>query len=254
MILRKLALVLFSAAAAVALLSCSAPLRTSKTGAVSTAASGDHTDLRAIYSELGRAGGRVFTLAPKEAVVRIYVFRAGRAGRLGHNHVLSAPEFTGFFHLPTSGAGNGRFDLVFRLDQLEIDNPAYRSTLGAAFSAVLSPDDIESTRQHLLSADNLQADRFPYVRIHSLQISGETPKFAAKIQVQMHGQSREMWLPLDVEGLPDRLSVSGSFVLRQTDFGAQPYSLLGGLLSVQDEVVLDFKLAGACRLDTSSSC
>jgi polyisoprenoid-binding protein YceI len=105
----------------------------------------------------------------------------------------------------------------------------------------------ESTRQHLLSAENLQAERFPFVRIHSLQISGEAPKFAAKIQVQMHGQSREMWLPLDVEGLPDRVSVSGSFVLRQTDFGAQPYSLLGGLLSVQDEVVLDFKLSALSR-------
>jgi hypothetical protein len=54
--------------------------------------------------------------------------------------------------------------------------------------------------------------------------------------------------------LPDRLSVNGSLVLRQTDFGIQPYSLLSGLLSVQDEVVLDFKLTGACRLDTSSNC
>ena len=247
MVFKKFAIVLFAAAAAIALPGCGATSRPSQTGTAPTAASGDRADLQAIYSEIGRSGGRVFTLAPKDSVVRIYAFRAGRAARLGHNHVLSAPQFTGFFHLPTSGAGNGRFDLVFRLDQLEIDNPAYRSTLGAAFSAVLSPDDIESTRQHLLSADNLQADRFPFVRIHSLQISGEAPKFAAKIQIQMHGQSREMWLPLDVEGLPDRLSVSGSFVLRQTDFGVQPYSLLGGLLSVQDEVVLDFKLAGPCQ-------
>jgi hypothetical protein len=252
MILKKFAIVLFGAAAASALLSCSAPLR--PTGAAPAAANGDQADLQAIYSELGRAGGRVFTLAPRDSVVRIYAFRAGAAARLGHNHVLSAPQFTGFFYLPTSGAANGRFDLAFRLDQLQLDNPADRSTLGAAFSAVLSPDDIESTRQHLLGADDLQADRFPWVRIHGLQISGEAPKFAAKVQVQMHGQQREMWLALDVEGLPDRLSASGSFVLRQTDFGTQPYSLLGGLLSVQDEVVLEFKLAGACRPDMSSNC
>jgi len=201
--------------------------------------------LEAIYSELGRTGGKVFTLAPKDSVVRIYAFRAGRAARLGHNHVLSAPQFTGFFHLPTGAAANGRFDLVFRLDQLEIDNPAYRSALGAAFSSVVSPEAIESTREHLLGENYLQADRFPFVRIQSLQISGEAPKFAAKVRVEIHGQQREMWIALDVEGLPDRLSVSGSFVLRQTDFGVQPYSLLGGLLSVQDEVVLDFKLAGA---------
>jgi len=245
MVFKKFAIVLFAVAAAIALLGCGATSRPSHTGSAPTAASGDRADLQAIYSEIGRSGGRVFTLAPKDSVVRIYAFRAGRAARLGHNHILSAPQFTGFFHLPTNGAANGRFDLAFRLDQLEIDNPAYRSALGAAFSTVISPEDIEGTRDHLLGANCLQADRFPFVRIQSLQISGEAPKFAAKVQVEIHGQKREMWIALDVEGLPDRLSVSGSFVLRQTDFGVQPYSLLGGLLSVQDEVVLDFKLAGA---------
>jgi len=232
------------AASVAALLGCSAILRPPQTGSAPSPAGGDNADLQAIYSDLGREGGKVFTLAPQDSVVRIYAFRAGRAARLGHNHVLSAPEFTGFFYLPPSGAAGGRFDLVFRLDQLELDNPAYRSELGAAFAAVLSADDIESTREHLLGASDLQADRFPFVHVHSLQISGEAPKFAAKVQVDMHGHEVQMWVPLDVQGLPERLSVSGSFVLHQTDFGTQPYSLLGGLLSVQDEVVLDFKLVG----------
>jgi YceI-like protein len=254
MIVKKFALLLFAAATTVALLSCSAALQSPRTGTAPTAASGEGADLQGIYSEIGRRGGRVFTLVPQDSMVRIYAFRAGLAARLGHNHVLSAPQFTGFFYLPVNGASNGRFDLAFRLDQLEIDNAAYRSALGPAFSSVPSPDDIDGTREHLLGVDDLQADRFPFVHIHSLQISGEAPKFAAKAQVEMHGQEREMWIPLEVVGLPERLSVSGSFVLRQTDFGVQPYSLLGGLLSVQDEVVLDFKLTGACRLGTSSNC
>ena len=254
MIFKKFALLLFGAAAAAALLSCSAPLQSSHTATAPAAAGGEGADLQAIYSEMGRTGGRVFTLVPKDSLVRIYAFRAGRAARLGHNHVLSAPQFTGFFYLSPSGAANSRFDLAFRLDQLEIDNPAYRSELGAAFSSVLSPETIESTRQHLLGANNLQAVWFPFVRIRSLQISGEAPKFAVEAQVEMHGQERQMWIPLDVVGLPDRLSVSGSFVLRQTDFGVKPFSLLDGLLSVDDELVVDFKLTGACRLDTSSNC
>jgi len=52
-------------------------------------------------------------------------------------------------------------------------------------------------------------------------------------------------VPLSVEGLPDSITVTGSFVLRQTDFGAQPYSVLGGLLAVKDEVVIEFKLTGS---------
>jgi hypothetical protein len=92
--------------------------------------------------------------------------------------------------------------------------------------------------------DNFQADQYPFVRIHSLQIAGEAPKFAAKIQVQLHGTEREMWVPLSVEGLPERLAVSGSFVLRQSDFDVRPFSVLGGMLAVQDEVVVEFKLLG----------
>jgi hypothetical protein len=244
-IFKKLGFGLLGIAAAIFLLSCTSIFSRSQINAASVTQSGDKADLKAIYSDLGGAGGKVFTLDPNSSAVRIYAFRAGSAAKLGHNHVLAAPQFTGFFHLPPTGVSSARFDLEFRLDQLEIDNPAYRSTLGSAFSSFLPPGAIEGTREHMLGEDNLQADRFPFVRVHSLQISGEAPKFAAKIQVQMHGQKREIWVPLSVAGLPEHLSVTGSFVLRQTDFGAQPYSVLGGLIAVQDEVMIEFNLVGA---------
>lgn len=199
----------------------------------------------AAYAKLAHAGGKVYTLNPKDSAVRIYAFRGGRAARVGHNHVLSAPQFVGFVHVPTTGVGSARFDLEFRLDQLEVDNPDYREALGIAFSSVVPKDAAARTREHMLSEDYLQADRFPFVRVHSLQIGGEAPELAAKVQVLMHGQERKMWIPLTVDGLPDRISVTGSFVLRQTDFGIRPYSVLNGLLTVQDEIVIEFKLTGA---------
>ncbi|POZ51540.1 YceI family protein [Methylovulum psychrotolerans] len=201
-------------------------------------------DMQARYAQWGQAGGKVFALDPHASQVLIYAFRAGRAAKLGHNHVLSAPVFTGFFNWPTSGAPASRFDLEFRLDQLVLDNPKHRAGLGGNFAAVLSPEAIAATREHMLGADNMQATAFPFVRIHSLQIAGEAPKFAAKIAVELHGQTREMWLPLNVDGLPERLSVTGALVLRQSDFGAQPYSVLGGMLAVQDELVVEFTLQG----------
>jgi polyisoprenoid-binding protein YceI len=96
----------------------------------------------------------------------------------------------------------------------------------------------------MLGEENLQSDRFPFVRIHSLETAGDGIKFAAKVEIEMHGQKREIWIPLSVEGLPEKISVTGSFVLRQTDFGARPYTVLNGLIAVQDEVVVDFKLIG----------
>lgn len=242
--LKKITIFLSSAVAATTLLSCTVMPPASPTGVASLTQRDRQTDLKAEYSALGEAGGRVFTLDPSKSTVRIYVFRGGRAAMVGHNHVLSAPQFIGFYYLPVTGAANGRFDLAFRLDQLEIDNPEYRSALGGAFVSTLSPAAISGAREHMLDENNLQADKFPFVRVHSLQVTGEPPKFAAKVQIEMHGQKHKMWIPITVEGLPEHLSVAGSFVLRQSDFGVHPYSALGGLLAVQDEVVIEFKLLG----------
>jgi hypothetical protein len=200
--------------------------------------------LTAQYAQLGLAGGHVMRLQPEASQIRIYVFRAGRAVNLGHNHVLSAPAFEGFFYWPEQGSGASRFDLVFRLDQLIFDLPSHRVALGPAFAAVLSDAAIAATREHMLGPDNMQADRYPLVRIHSLAITDEAPKFAARIAVELHGQTREMQIPLTVTGLPQHVNASGSLVLRQSDFGVQPYSVMGGLLAVQDDVVLEFSLVG----------
>ncbi len=197
------------------------------------------------YALLRQAPGQLFNLDPKVSSVRMHVFRAGQAAKLGHNHVLTAADFKGYFFLPPAGTGAASFELEFRLDQLEVDKPSVRSTLGKAYASQLSPEAIASTREHMLGEDNLQALRFPFVRIRSLQIVGEEPIFAVKMAVELHGQSRDLWLPLRVSGLPGSLSVQGSLVLRQSDFGIQPYSVLGGLLAVQDELVVDFTLAGS---------
>jgi polyisoprenoid-binding protein YceI len=230
---------------AILLTSCTVTPVASSTGAAEITNKTSSVDLRKTYLALEQGGGKLYTLAPSTSAVKIYAFRSGSAARLGHNHVLTAPQFTGFFFLPSNGTAGGQFDLEFRLDQLEIDNPAARANLGKAFATVPSPDAIEGTRQHMLGENGLQAERFPFVRIHSLTIVGESPKFAAKVQMELHGQRRELWIPLNVEGLPDNLSVTGSFVLRQSDFGVTPYSVLGGMLAVTDEVIVEFTLRGS---------
>ena len=238
MVLKKIVLVLLS----VALLGCSAVLPPAQTATPAMAKAGDQPDLKSLYAKLAKEGG-VYTLDPAASSVRIYVFRGGTAAKMGHNHVLSAPQFTGFVHVPPDGGG-ARFDLEFRLDQLEFDDPQYRSRLGGAFASKISPEAIPATRDHMLSPDNMEAERFPTVRIHSLAITGEAPKFAAKVLIAMHGQKREQWVPLTVEGLPQRIAVTGAFVVRQTEFGVQPYSVLNGMLAVRDEIVVEFNLLG----------
>lgn len=207
----------------------------------------DPASLHAVYAQLAKTGGQVMAVDPKSSVVRIYAFRSGPAAKMGHNHVLSAPQFTGFLFTPPGRTSASRFDLEFRLDQLEIDQPALRSATGGSFASTLSTEEIQGTREHMLGSNGLQADRYPLVHLQSLQISGESPKFAAQVHIDMHGRAHDVWVPLTVEESSDHLFVSGSLVLRQSDFGIKPYSILGGLMAVQDEVIVEFKLAASSR-------
>jgi hypothetical protein len=202
------------------------------------------SSLKDIYANLSKSDGKVLVLDPKLSTLKIYAFRGGVAPALGHNHVLTSPNFTGFIFLPAKGISNARFDLTFRLDLLEFENIPDNSKLGEAFSSQLSSDEIKRTREHMLGDDNLQADRFPFVRFHSIHIAGELPKLAAEFQIELHGQNQTMSIPLNLEVLPNRVTVSGSLVLRQSDFGVKPYSVLGGFLAIQNEVVIEFTLVG----------
>lgn len=237
--------VLLSVWVCATLLACaSAPVPPTEPGRAETTAIKPAADLVQTYAELRSAGGRVFTLNPKASNLRIYAFRAGKAAKFGHNHVLSAPEFQGFFSLAPQGSAASRFDLAFRLDQLAFDAPEHRAALGPAFASTISAEDTTSTRNNMLGDNNFQAARFPFLRIQSLEIVGDAPKFATRIAVELHGQTREMWVPLTVTGLPEHLSVQGALVLKQSDFGIKPFSVFGGILAVQDEVVVEFTLAG----------
>ena len=190
-------------------------------------------------------GGLLQAVDAAGSNVRILVFRGGKAPQLGHNHVLTVPRLKGWLWAPPQGLAGARFGLEFRLDELLMDAPEQRARLGSGWASVLSPEYVAATREHMLGADNLQADAFPWVRLRSLQITGEAPELAAEVEIELHGQRQRHWVALHAQPSPKSASawqVNGSLVVRQSDFGVKPYSLLGGLLAVRDELVIDFSV------------
>jgi hypothetical protein len=207
-------------------------------------AAGEPPQQSANYAQLAGEDGRVYRFDPAASRIRIYAFRGGEAARLGHNHVVYPVRFSAQAFVPAHGMNRAQLDLEFRLDELELDAPAERAALGPAFAAVLDEADIARTREHMLGDANLQAVRFPLVRVHALEITGEPPKLAARLQIELHGERHAAWVAVNATCLPERLCLAGALVIRQSDFGIRPYTALGGLLGVQDALVLDFRLVG----------
>ena len=197
----------------------------------------------ALWEPLQRQAGELPLGIDKPASkLRAYVFRAGAVARLGHNHVLSASEFDAQALLGEAGLGSARLQMHLRLDQLQLDDPSLRAELGGAFAKPLDAEAIQGTRANMLGERGLQAASHPFLRLRSLKLVGEAPRLAALVEIELHGQRRQQWLALRVDDQGQRLIVSGSLVLRQTDYGLQPFSLLGGLLAVADEIVVEFEL------------
>lgn len=163
------------------------------------------------------------------SALRILVFRGGTAARLGHNHVLGAADLR--VDWPAAGPV-----LSFRLDALDIDPPALRAALGTAFLSAVDDEARAGTRANLLKA--LDGAARPEVVVRTLQQWGEGSRRAVEVEITLHGVTRRQWFVAEVAAKRAR----GEVVIRQSDFGIQPFTVLGGLLAVQDALVVQFEL------------
>lgn len=201
-------------------------------------------DLRMPYEQAAPSQGEVYTLDPAASVVRIYVFRGGKAAKAGHNHILGVSDLEGYVLLDPDRASGSRFDLRVPLDALVIDDPVWRRQTGGTFASPRSESDIDGTRRNLLGPRVTDAARFPYVSLRAQALAGDWPLLVADVAITLKGVTHVQSVLIHAGRDGDRLRVSGEFMLRQSDFGIEPFSVLGGLMSVQDAVGITFELVG----------
>jgi polyisoprenoid-binding protein YceI len=187
-------------------------------------------DAKAWYTRAAAAGTEVYAVAPGESLVAITVRRAGLLERLGHDHVVASRSINGF-----AAPAAGRVDISFRADQLTVDEPALRHEAGLTTEP--SAQAIEGTRTNMLTKV-LDAQRYPLISVHA-QLRKEGGFDAA---ITLHGITRHVVLPAQIEHGPDAVSASGKLLLSQTEFGITPMSVAGGLLAVQDELELRWRI------------
>jgi hypothetical protein len=199
------------------------------------------------YEQIDASRGRVFRLDEDASEVRIYVYRAGAFAARGHNHVITASALQGAVFVPTSGAGGARFDVVMAVDALAVDDADVRRSLGYTFGSEVTDDARAGTRANMLGPDVLDAEQFPLIGVTARAIAGELPKLVVTAAVTLRGVTRELVVPVDVEADEDRLVARGALAIRQSEFGIDPFSALGGLLRVDDPVMVEFRLVGSSR-------
>ncbi len=195
---------------------------------------------QADYAQAAARGEAVLRVEPAQSLILVEVRRGGSLGHLGHDHVVASHDVHGYV-LPDAG----RADLHFRLDRLVVDEPALRAEAG--IEGQPSAAAVAGTRANMLEK-TLAPARHPHVLIRAERApdDGAGPQLA--LALTLNGVTRSLTVPVRLERRADGLEVAGRTVLRQTDFGLQPFAVLGGALRVEDALAIRFRIrAGAMR-------
>lgn len=186
-----------------------------------------------------RASGRTLAVLSEASEVRIVVFPAGRMARLGHPHVVGGEVLSGEIVL-AEAFHDSTFELEIAVDQLSLDQPEWRREEG--FEPEMSESDIEATRDNMLSAEQLDAENHPSIRIESIALTGPRWQPDVDARITLAGTARELTVPVALDIGENGLTATGRFVIRQSEFGIEPFSAAGGAVRVADEILVRFRV------------
>jgi polyisoprenoid-binding protein YceI len=192
----------------------------------------------AYYRQAQAQGKAVYRVDPAQSLVVIEARRGGSLARIGHDHVVASHDVMGYV-----APEEGRADLYVSLERLVVDEPGLRAESG--FETQPTESDIEGTRRNMLEKV-LEAEQFPFARVRVNGIDSGAGRL--DVAITLHGTTRELKIPAQIETGAREIGVSGRLELKQTDFGIVPFSLLGGAIQVQDRLALRFRIR-ARRLD-----
>jgi hypothetical protein len=172
-----------------------------------------------------------YRIVAGESLIAITVRRSGPFARIGHDHVVATRQLEGFID-------GRRAELRFRLDQLTVDEPALRKEAGLGTQP--SADAVDGTRRNMFGKV-LQADAYPWVLVQAELEPGA--RDLLKAAITLHGITRAYRVPVALREDGGTMRAEGRFLVKQTDFGITPFAVLGGALSVKDELELRFALS-----------
>lgn len=171
-----------------------------------------------------------------QIVLRVY--RGGAMARLGHDHVVSSQNVQGYIAL-NKESGQCHADFFAPLSMLIVDDPELR--IAAELDTTPSPSDIAGTKNNMLIS--LEAANFPFVQLASKDCSGVLSGTETTVVLTLHGVSQQRNLQINLQSIDDnQLLISGEFSIKQTDFGIEPFSIMSGLIKVEDKVDLTYQL------------
>ncbi len=181
-----------------------------------------------------------FVIDPATSTITLHAGKSGVFSFAGHDHEIVAPVSDGEIALDRLDFSRSRISLRFDAMALKVTGKGEPA------------GDVAEVQQVMLSDRVLDAKRYPVISFTSRTIS-VTKRSGDRITVQvagdlaLHGVTRPLTLPVNVQLAVDQIRADGSAVVRQTEFGIQPVKAGGGTVRVKNEVDVSFSVTARRR-------
>jgi hypothetical protein len=182
---------------------------------------------------------QVFDIDTEHSILRIYIGRAGLLSSMGHNHIILSRDIVGNISvLPNPNLSTAH--LIIPVQKMNIDDTEERKQAGRMYTSIPSESDKSATRTNILSSNVLDGIQFPniYVDIETISIDESNALFSINLRLKEEQISLE--LPANYYIDNEKILVDASFKLSHRDLELIPYSVMGGMMKVAQEI--DFNL------------
>jgi hypothetical protein len=169
------------------------------------------------------------------------IYRAGAAAAAGHNHVISVGRIQGNF-TPGRSPAEATWNLNIPVAELIIDDPAIRARYGEDFESTPSENDKAGTRDNMLTDDLLNGAAYPAISLNGSGVLGALENAQLPVTIELAGNSIQTQLPASIRFEDQSVIVTGEVRLTHTQLGLEPFSILGGLMAVGEEIDFTYSI------------
>jgi polyisoprenoid-binding protein YceI len=168
------------------------------------------------------------------------VIAVGKSGvfsfAAGHTHEVVARVIAGTIDVDRAEPAHARV-------RLEIDAAALEVTGKGD-----PPKDVPEVQRTMAGPEVLDVKRYPRIVFESTSVAarGQAAEMLDLLitgRLTLHGVTRSISVPVTVRLEADRITATGRFPLKQTDYGIKPISV-GGVVSVKDALDITFTIVG----------
>lgn len=163
------------------------------------------------------------TLGPQNAELLVRTGRTGGAAKAGHDLLIEVTSWSGRLEI---GTEPGRSSVA-----LSADGSSLRVREGTGGIQTLSDDD----KAGISKTIDDEVLKRSGIEFHSTVVDGDPGGSQLRVQgeLELMGQRRPVQFVLEIG---DNGKLTGSTVLKQSDWGIKQYSILFGTIKVADEV------------------